>query len=194
MLPSLQSQALKVVANKSTKQLCKVVYKLRVHDYLVAAKISQMTLPVNNGQYIWGHGQWNTYIVDADDPIYVIEKLRFVRCWQSLGDFFNKYRDRYKAEEKLFITIQIQGQVKIRVSQQYGANYKQQYCCIRSQVAVGLNLLLQLHLLRVYFVACQDLRHQAQINLDKRGVIGEQGVEFEILWVWVPYIGICKLA
>lgn len=48
MLPSLEDQALRTVANKGTKELCKAAYESGVGDYLVAARKSWMTIAVSN--------------------------------------------------------------------------------------------------------------------------------------------------
>lgn len=40
MSPDVEYQALKVVANKGAKKLYKAVYKLKVRDYLIAARKS----------------------------------------------------------------------------------------------------------------------------------------------------------
>lgn len=40
ILPGLKYQALRMVTNKSAKELCKTVYKLEVQDYLVAIRKS----------------------------------------------------------------------------------------------------------------------------------------------------------
>lgn len=39
--------------------------------------------------------------MDIGEPVYVIEKLSFVRRRQSFGDLFN----RYGVEERLFISV-----------------------------------------------------------------------------------------
>lgn len=50
-----------------------------------------MNFFVSNGQYIWGHRRRDAQTVDIDDLVDVVEKSRFVWCWESFRDLFNNH-------------------------------------------------------------------------------------------------------
>lgn len=60
-----------------------------------------MTFTMSNSQYVWSNGWSNRQTVNVSEPVYVIEKLSFVKYRQSFEDISSKYG----VGKKLFIAI-----------------------------------------------------------------------------------------